>query len=411
MSGARAATASPFRGDFLCFEDGEPPVAYLDSAASAQKLRAVLDAERRFCARQYANVHRGRPYHQPGEQATRAVEAVRETVARFIHAPSAAGVVFTHGTTEAINLVAHSWGRGRLAAGDRIITTVMEHHSNLLPWIRLAREAGATVECCAVRPDGLLDLDHLDELLRAPAKLVAVAHASNVLGTINPIREIADRAHEAGAVVVVDAAQSAPHMPVDVQELDCDFLAFSGHKMGASTGIGVLYGRPDLLAEMPPFLVGGGTVREVGLDHIVFRSDPGKFEAGTIAIVQAIGLGAAIEYLTGIGLECVAAYDRRLAALALRGLQAIPGVRVLGPDVTHRTALVSFTVDWTDATGLTEHLNRAGIAVRGGHHCAQPLHQALGAESSVRASFFLYNTEGEVERLVEQVRDSKRCGA
>ena len=406
-SSASAKATPPFRRDFVFFDGSEPPVIYLDSAASAQKLSVVLDAERRFCAREYSNVHRGRPYHLLSERATRATERVRERIARFINAPGSGGVVFTHGATESINLVASSWGRENIGPGDRIIATVMEHHSNLLPWMRLAHETKATLEYCRVTSAGLLDLQHLDELLRSPAKLVAVTHASNVLGTINPIREIADRSHGVGAITVVDAAQSIPHMPIDVQELGCDFLAFSGHKMGASTGIGVLYGRAELLASMPPFLVGGGTVRRVSLSDVEFRSDPGKFEAGTIAIVQAVGLGAAIEYLETAGMQRVGAHGRELTSLALTGLGAIPGVTILGPEAALRTNLVSFVVDWWDSMQLAEHLDRRGIAIRAGHHCAEPLHQSLGLEGSVRASFYLYNTAREVERLVEEVDGSR----
>ncbi len=381
------------------------PLAYLDNAASAQRPQVVIEAMSEFYRARYANIHRG--VHTLSEEATAAYEEVRDKVAAFIHAPDRRGVIFTRGATEAINLVAYTWGRANVGAGDRVVVTEMEHHSNLLPWQLLAREVGAELAYVSVTDDGRLDLDSLDRLLRDPVKLVALTHVSNVLGTVNPVREVVARSHAAGARVLVDAAQSVPHLSVDVGELDCDFLVFSGHKMCGPTGIGVLCGHPELLEEMPPFLTGGGMIRRVGRTEAVWDDLPWKFEAGTPPIAEAVGLGAAVDYLGTVGMDAIWTHEQMLAAYALERLAEMPGVRVFGPLSGERGGVVSFAVESIHPHDLAQLLDLEGIAVRAGHHCAQPLHERFGLMGTTRASFYLYNTCGEIDRMVEGIQKAQ----
>jgi cysteine desulfurase/selenocysteine lyase len=377
-------------------------LAYLDNAASAQRPQAVIETLDDFYRTRYANIHRG--VHTLSEEATAAYEEARDKVAAFVNAPDRRGVIFTRNTTEAINLVAYTWGLANVGLGDRIIVTGMEHHSNLLPWQMVAREAGAELAYVSVTGDGRLDLDALDRLLQDPVKLVAFMHVSNVLGTVNPARQIVARGHAAGARVLVDAAQSVPHVPVDVEALDCDFLAFSGHKMCGPTGVGVLVGRPELLEEMPPFLVGGGMIGRVGRAKATWADLPWKFEAGTPPIAEVVGLGAAVDYLSAVGMDAIWSHEQELAAYALERLAEIPGVRVVGPPAEERCGVVSFTVESIHPHDLAQVLDLEGIAIRAGHHCAQPLHESLGLGATARASFYLYNTREEVDRLVEGIQ-------
>jgi cysteine desulfurase / selenocysteine lyase len=407
------------RKDFPILErqvrDGQPLV-YLDSANTSQKPRQVLEAMDDFYERHNANIHRAT--HQLGEEATQAYEGARAKVVPFIGANEAAEVVFTKNVSEAINLVAYSMGnataigqRGRfsLGPGDEIVITEMEHHSNIVPWQQLCQRTGATLRWFGVTADGRLDLQAIDGLITERTKLVALVHQSNVLGTINPVRMIADRAHAAGALVLVDAAQSVPHMPVDVAELGADFLGFTGHKMCGPTGIGVLWGRRELLEEMPPFLGGGEMIEQVWIDHSTFAPPPHKFEAGTMPIAQAVGLGAAIDYLGEVGLDAVREHDNELISHALRSLREIDGVRILGPDEpVDRGAAISFTVEGVHPHDVSQVLDERGIAVRAGHHCAWPLHRAFGVQASTRASVYLYNTRDEVDALAEGILAAQR---
>jgi len=380
-------------------------LAYLDNAASAQKPRAVIEALDEFYRAHYANIHRG--VHTLSEEATAAYEGARDKVAAFVNAPDRRGVIFTRNATEAINLVAYTWGRANVGPGDRIIVTEMEHHSNLVPWQLLAREVGAELAYVSVTDEGRLDLESLHCLLQGQVKLAAFTHVSNVLGTVNPVREITARVHAAGARVLVDAAQSVPHMPTDIEALDCDFLAFSGHKMCGPTGIGVLYGRPELLEEMPPFLTGGGMIRRVGRAEASWDDLPWKFEAGTPAIAEAVGLSAAVDYLSGVGMEAVWAHEQELAAYALERLAETPGVRMIGPPAEERSGVVAFTVESIHPHDLAQALDGEGIAIRAGFHCAQPLHERLGLAATARASFYLYDTREEVDRLVEGIQKAQ----
>jgi cysteine desulfurase / selenocysteine lyase len=395
--------------------DGQPLI-YLDSANTSQKPRQVLDAMDDFYERHNANIHRAT--HQLGEEATEAYEGARAKVVPFIGASEPAEVVFAKNVSEAINLVAYSMsnatatgqgGRFSLGPGDEIVITEMEHHSNIVPWQLLCQRTGATLRWFGVTPDGRLDLSNADDLITERTKLVALAHQSNVLGTINPVRAIADRAHAAGALVLVDAAQSVPHMPVDVAELGADFLGFTAHKMCGPTGIGVLWGRRELLEEMPPFLGGGEMIEQVWIDHSTFAAPPHKFEAGTMPIAQAVGLGAAIDYLGEIGLGEIRAYEHGLIGHMLQALEEIEGVRILGPTVpVDRGGAISFTVEGVHPHDVSQVLDERGIAVRAGHHCAWPLHRAFGVQASTRASVYLYNTHDEIGALAEGVREAQR---
>ncbi|MBK9941071.1 MAG: cysteine desulfurase [Kouleothrix sp.] len=385
------------------------PLAFLDSAASSQKPRCVIACLDEYYERYNANVHRG--VYKLSEEATFAFERARGKVARFIGAHSPKEIVFTRNTTEAINLVARAWGDANLRAGDRILLTVMEHHSNLVPWQQLAQRSGAQLEFLPIDGDGRLVLDDLDRQL-AGVKLVALTHQSNMLGTINPLREITARAHAAGALVLADGAQSVPHMPVNVAELGIDFLAFSGHKMCAPTGIGVLWGRRQLLEAMPPFLGGGSMIRTVTLHEATYADIPARFEAGTPAIGEAIALGEAIDFLTGIGMDKIFAHEQHLLAYALERLAEIGGLRVYGPPTTSaRGGAVSFTLDGVHPHDIAAVLDGEGLAVRAGHHCCQPLHALLDIPATARASFYLYNIPEEVDRLAQALEKARKLFA
>ncbi|MBM3152579.1 MAG: cysteine desulfurase [Chloroflexi bacterium] len=382
------------------------PLVYLDSTATTQKPLAVLAAMDEFYRRSNANIHRG--VHTLAEEATALYEGARQRVADFIHAPSARQVIFTRNATESINLVAYTWARANLKAGDLVILTEMEHHSNLVPWHMLAAERGVDLDFIPVTDDGLLDLDAYRLLLERGPKLVAFAHMSNVLGTINPAAEMVRLAHEAGAVALLDGAQSVPHLPVDVQALDADFLAFSAHKMLGPTGIGALYGRQELLEAMPPFLGGGDMIKSVKLRSFAPNSLPHKFEAGTPAIAEAAGFAAAVEYLAHLGMEAVADYEHKLIAYALERLEEIPGVKVFGPAADRKGGVASFTLEGVHPHDVAQILDRDGIAVRAGHHCAQPLHEKFGIPATTRASFYIYNTEADVDKLVDGIYKVKK---
>jgi cysteine desulfurase/selenocysteine lyase len=376
-------------------------VVYLDSTATAQKPAVVIEAMNAFYRRSNANIHRG--VHTLAEEATALYEEAREKVAKFINAPSAKQVIYTRNTTESINLIAYTWGRANLRTGDLVILTEMEHHSNLIPWHILKAERGVRLEFIPVTDDGLLDLDAYRALLDQSPKLVSFTHMSNVLGTINPAAEIIRLAHETGAVTLIDGAQSVPHFAVDVQALDADFLAFSAHKMVGPTGIGALYGKTQLLEEMPPFMGGGDMIKTVHLREFVPNSLPHKFEAGTPAIAEAVGFGAAVDYLTSVGMDAIAAHEHEITEYALERLEEIPGVKLFGPSAQHKGGVASFTFDGVHPHDVAQILDRDGIAVRAGHHCAQPLHEKFGITATSRASFYLYNTKEEVDKLVEGI--------
>jgi cysteine desulfurase/selenocysteine lyase len=383
------------------------PLAFLDSAASSQKPLAVIACLDDYYRRYNANVHRG--VYRLSEEATYAFEQARRKVARFIGAASHREVVFTRNTTEAINLVAQAWGGANLHPGDRILLTHMEHHSNIVPWQLIAQRTGATLVYIPLDGDGRLALDSLDALLDGPVKMVALTHQSNMLGTINPVAAIAARAHAAGALVLVDAAQSVPHMPVNVQALGADFVAFSGHKMCAPTGIGALWGRKALLDAMPPFLGGGSMIREVFLDTSTYADVPARFEAGTPAIGEAIALGVAVDFLSELGMQAIHDHEIALLGYALERLSEVAGLRIYGPPDTHdRGAAVSFTLEGTHPHDLAGLLDTEGIAVRAGHHCTQPLHRILDVPATTRASFYLYNTADEVDRLAAGLERAKK---
>jgi cysteine desulfurase/selenocysteine lyase len=384
---------------------GGVPLVYLDNAATSQRPRQVIDAIVRFYEQDFANVHRG--IHTLSERATERYEQARAAVQNFIHAESHDEVIFTRGATEAVNLVARSWGDHHLGVDDEILLTEMEHHANLVPWQQLAARCGCRLRFVPVTDEGRLDLVRFGELLSSRTRLVAVTAVSNVLGVVNPVREIVERTHAAGGLVLVDAAQSVPHMPVDVQALDCDFLAFSGHKMLGPTGIGVLYGKRRLLDEMPPFLGGGGMIRRVTLDGFQPADLPDKFEAGTPPITEAVALHAAIDYLREAGLENIHRHCRELAALARRALAEIDGVRLCGAGGDDFVGIVSFTVDRVHAHDLAQILDRHGVAVRAGHHCAMPLHSRMGLLATTRASVYLYNTVDDVMALATGVRKAR----
>jgi len=375
------------------------PLIYLDSAATTQKPRQMIEAVTSFYQSQNANIHRG--IHRLAEEATEAFEAARQRVADFIGAPSPRQVIFTRNATEAINLVAHSWGRANTKRGDLILLTEMEHHSNLVPWQMLAAERELRLAFIPVTEDGLLDLEAYKDLLEDCPQLVAFTHMSNMLGTINPVTKMTQMAHQAGAVVLVDAAQSVPHLPVDISDLGVDFFAFSGHKMCGPTGIGVLYGREELLDAMPPFQGGGDMIKRVRLDSFTTNDLPYKFEAGTPPIAQGIGLGAAVDYLNSVSMHAVRQHVQHLIARALDRLEEIPGVRVYGPSAEHRGGVASFTLEGVHPHDVAQILDDQGIAVRAGHHCAMPIHEKFNLPATTRASFYLYNTSEEIDQLVE----------
>ncbi len=387
------------RADFpgLAQEVHGKPLVFLDNAASAQKPRAVIDAVAHHYAHDYANVHRG--VHQLAERATDAYEGAREKVRAFLNAPARHEIVFVRGTTEAINLVAASWGRHSLRAGDEVVITEMEHHANIVPWQLMAEQIGFQIKVAPILDDGSLDMEALAALLSERTRLVAVTHMSNVLGTVNPIREIVDMAHAHGALCLVDGAQSVSHLPVDVQDLGCDFYAFSGHKLFGPTGIGVLWAREELLEAMPPYQGGGEMIREVSFERSTWAELPYKFEAGTPHIVGAIGLGAAIDYVNGIGLAAIEAYEAELLAYATEVLNSVPGVRIIGT-APHKGSVLSFVMDCAHPHDIGTLLDAEGVAVRAGHHCAMPLMERLGLPATARASFAFYNTREEADALV-----------
>jgi cysteine desulfurase/selenocysteine lyase len=376
-------------------------LVYLDSTATSQKPAAVLEAMDSFYRRSNSNIHRG--VHTLAEEATALYEQARARIARFINAASPRQVIYTRNTTESINLVAYSWARANLKAGDLVVLTEMEHHSNLVPWYILAAERGVRIEFAAVTGEGLLDQDSYRKLLAQGPKLVSFAHMSNVLGTINPAREMIAQAHAAGAVTVLDAAQSVPHLLVDVQALDVDFMAFSAHKMCGPTGIGVLYGKTALLEAMPPFLGGGDMIREVHLGSYKPNELPYKFEAGTPAIAEAVGFGAAVDYLSAIGMEEISAHEHAITEYALERLEEIPGVRLFGPSADKKGGVASFTLEGVHPHDVAQILDEDGVAVRAGHHCAQPLHEKFDITATTRASFYLYSMKEEVDRLVDGI--------
>lgn len=382
------------------------PLVYLDSTATSHKPEAVLAAMDDYYRRSNANIHRG--VHTLAEEATTLYENARESIARFINAPAARQVIYTRNTTESINLVAYSWARANLQTGDLVIATEMEHHSNLVPWHMLAAERGIRLEFIPVTADGLLDLDEYRKLLELGPKLVTFTHMSNVLGTINPAKEIIRLAREAGAVTLVDGAQSVPHLPVNVQDLDVDFLAFSAHKMVGPTGIGVLYGKQALLEAMPPFLGGGDMIKTVHLRSFTPNTIPYKFEAGTPAIAEAVGFGAACDYLTGVGMDAIAAHEHAITEYALERLEEIPGLRLFGPSADKKGGVAAFVLDGIHPHDVAQILDGDGIAVRAGHHCAQPLHEKFNIPATSRASFYLYSTTEEVDKLVEGIYKVKK---
>jgi cysteine desulfurase/selenocysteine lyase len=383
------------------------PLVYLDSAATSQKPLPVIEAMDAYYRGYNANVHRG--IYEISERATAAYEGAREQVARLINAPSEREIVWVRNATEAINLVAYSWGRRHVGQGDAIVLTEMEHHANLVPWQVLAQEVDGDLEFIPITDDGILRLDVYEVLLRLRPKLVAFTHVSNMLGTINPVREMVEMAHAAGALVLVDGAQAVPHLPVDVQELDADFYVFSGHKMLGPTGSGALWGRHELLDEMPPFLTGGDMIREVKLRRSEFNEVPWKFEAGTPDISAAIGLGVAADYLRGLGMDGVREHERALAAYALELLpREVPGITVYGPPAELRGGAVSFNLPGIHPHDVAQILDREGICIRAGHHCTMPLHERLDLAATARASFSVFTTTDDIDALAAGLREVQR---
>ncbi len=387
------------------------PLVYLDSAATSQKPVAVIKAMDDYYRTYNANVHRG--IHRLSEDATAGYEGAREVIGRFVNAPDPATIIFVRNTTEAINLVAQSWGRTNLKPGDEILLTEMEHHSNIVPWQLLAQEKGSVIRYIPFDERGLLDLRNLSSLLTERTKIVAFSAMSNVFGTINPTKELVAAAHAMGAIALVDAAQSVPHLAVDVQDLDCDFLAFSGHKMCGPTGIGILYGKRALLEEMPPFLGGGDMILRVSLEGSSWNELPWKFEAGTPSIAEAIGLGAAVNYLDDVGMDNIHAHEQFITDYALEALSEINGLKVLGPPVSQRGGVAAFTLEGIHPHDISQVLDQDGIAIRAGHHCAMPLHTKLNLPASARASFYLYTRPDDIDQLVaslHRVRKVFRLG-
>ncbi|MEX2356152.1 MAG: cysteine desulfurase [Thermaerobacterales bacterium] len=382
------------------------PLVYLDNAATSQKPEPVLQALDRYYRSYNANVHRS--VHLLAEEATLAYEEARSKLARFVNAARSEEIIFTRGTTEAINLVAYSWGRANIGAGDEILFSEMEHHSNMVPWHLLAKEKGARLRYIPVDGHGRLALDDIDSLITERTKLVALTQVSNVLGTINPVKDIARLAHQRGARILIDAAQSAPHMPVDVQDLGVDFLAFSGHKMCGPTGSGVLWGRWELLANMPPFHGGGEMIKKVRIYESTYAAPPARFEAGTPLIAQAIGLGAAADYLTEIGLDRIAAHERSLAKQAYEKLSEVDGLQIYGPPPGERMGAVAFNLSDVHSHDLASIVDQDGVAIRAGHHCCMPLHDKLGLAATARASFYLYNVPEEIDVLVKALYAAKK---
>jgi cysteine desulfurase/selenocysteine lyase len=390
------------RADFPILATRTPsgaPLVYLDSAATTQHPRQVIQAVTEVYEQSYANVHRG--IHWLSDRVTDLFEQARDKTQSFIHAPAREEVIFTRGATESINLVARSWGDAFLRPGDEILLTELEHHANIVPWHDVAARTGACVRFCPIADDGRLDREAFDRLLTERTRMVAVTAVSNVLGTINPVAEIVAHARAVGAATLIDVAQSAPHEPLDVQQLGADFVAFSGHKMLGPSGVGVLWGRAELLDAMPPFLGGGNMIRRVTTEGYAPAELPAKFEAGTPPIAPVIGLGAAIDYLNGVGLDAIAAHERALTRRAHERLAQIEGVRILGPAPEHKAGIIGFAVEGVHAHDVAQVLDQHGVAIRAGHHCAMPLHKRLGLAATARASFYLYSTADEVETLAQ----------
>ncbi|MBQ8346711.1 MAG: cysteine desulfurase [Alphaproteobacteria bacterium] len=381
------------------------PLIFLDSAASAQKPLCVLDAMRSQYLNEYANVHRG--MYELSEKATLNFERARQKVRRFINAAGDKEIIFTRGATDSINLVAYTWGAANLKAGDEIILSQAEHHSNIVPWQILQERIGFRIKVVPVDDKGDFIFEEYLKLLSGKTKLVSVAHVSNVLGTVFPVKDIVRAAHGAGAVVLLDGCQAATHMPVDVQDLECDFYAFSGHKLYGPTGIGVLYGKLNILKEMPPFEGGGDMIKSVSFEKSVWAEPPARFEAGTPAIMQAVGLGHAIDYVSTIGMDAIDAHERQLCAEMQKEVSAIPGVRIIG-NSDNKAAVVSFVADFAHPQDIAMVLDQEGVAVRTGHHCAQPLHERFGVSVSVRASLGVYNTESDIESFIRALHKVKR---
>lgn len=395
---------SAIREDFPILQQriNGKPLIYLDSAATSQKPEAVIRAMDTYYRQTNANIHRG--VYTLAEQATEQYEGARRKIQKFINAKSYREIIYTRNATEAINLVAYSWGRANIREGDSIVVTLLEHHANLVPWQRLAKEKNARLEFIGVDNEGRWRAEDIETRITERTKLVAATMASNVAGTLTPIQTLIARAHAVGACIVVDAAQAVPHLPVDVQALDCDFLAFSGHKM-LGPFVGILYGKRALLEAMEPFLAGGDMIREVHLDSAKWNELPWKFEAGTPAIAEAIGLGAAVDYLTALGMDNVRAHERELTAYALDKFRTLDGVRVLGPqDAAERGGVIAFDIAGVHPHDVAQIFDREGICVRAGHHCAMPLHEHYGLAATTRASFYIYNTPDEIDQLVETIK-------
>ncbi|MBE9003701.1 cysteine desulfurase [Fortiea sp. LEGE XX443] len=407
---ATKTLADQVRADFpiLHQEVNGKPLVYLDNAATSQKPLLVLNALRNYYEQYNSNVHRGA--HTLSAKATDAYEAARDKVAKFINAASRQEIVYTRNASEAINLVAYSWGMNNLQPGDEIILSVMEHHSNIVPWQFVAQKTGAVLKFVELTPEQTFDLSQFKQLISGKTKLVSIVHVSNTLGCINPVKEIADIAHRYGAKFLVDACQSVPHMPVDVQEIDCDWLVASGHKMCAPTGIGFLYGKLELLEAMPPFFGGGEMIAEVYLDHSTYAELPHKFEAGTPAIGEAIALGAAIDYLSSLGMDKIHAYEAELTAYLFQELAKIPQIRIYGPkpdaNGEGRAALAAFTSGDVHANDLSTLLDQEGVAVRSGHHCTQPLHRYLNLPATARVSLSFYNTRAEIDVFIKALKET-----
>lgn len=397
------------RVDFSILDQEVHPgkrLIFFDSAASSQKPRQVIEVMDAYYRYTHANVHRG--VYSLSESATELFEVAREKVRKFINAGSRREIIFTRNATESMNLIVQSWGRANLRPGDVVVLSEMEHHANIVPWQMLAAEKGFTLRYVPITEDFTLDMEALASILRDTAvKVVSLTHVSNVMGTVNPIEEIVRMAHAAGALAIVDGAQSAPHMPVDLQAMDADFYVFSSHKMCGPTGIGVLYGKRHLLEAMPPFMGGGDMIRRVTLEGSTWNELPYKFEAGTPAIAEAIGLGAAIDYLNRIGMDSIHIYEQQLGGYAAERLSEVSGLHLYNPPAPYRSGVATFTLDRVHAHDLAQILDTHGVAVRAGHHCAMPLHQRLQVPATARASFYLYNTLEEIDRLVEALEDAK----
>lgn len=407
IKGALTLDPKIIRKDFPFFQHPTAkPIIYLDSAATSQRPSKVIDAEMDYYQRYNSNVHRG--VYQISVEATDVYERAREKIARFINARSPKEIIFVRSTTEAINLIAQTWGRANIQDGDNVLLTEMEHHSNIVPWMMLCKEKGASLRYLGVDDEGFLNLDQLDSSLDGRSKLLAFTHASNVLGTINPAREMIRRAHDKGALVVLDSAQTTPHMATDVRDLDCDFMAFSGHKMLGPTGIGILYAREDILDHMEPFLYGGDMIKEVHKYTARWNDLPWKFEAGTPNIAGAIGLGAAVDYINGLGIDQIRAHEMAITSRALDLLQSISQVTVYGPkDPEKRAGLISFNIEGVHAHDVASILDTHGVCIRAGHHCAQPLMERLGVAATTRASFHIYNSNEDIDMLIHSIEAVK----